>query len=139
MTADRLEYRSAHELVDLGEVNPAHFGQLLLVTDESPGPVSRAGCQVENLASRLGVDATAYDPCSAYPQACFLSYFAYGRVSGIFSRLDLACDKRPRRLTIIAPGHQDSKAAGNDGGNDRCRPRHGILDTTVIVCFTDRR
>ena len=66
----------------------------------------------------MGVDATADDSGGAYPQACFLLDLAYRRVCGVFSGLDLARDKCPRRLAVIAPGHQDAEAAGNDGSDN---------------------
>jgi len=67
---DWFEHRAAHELVGLGEVYPAHFGQLLLVADKRLGSVNRAGGQVDHLAPSVGVDAAAYDTRSLYPQTC---------------------------------------------------------------------
>jgi hypothetical protein len=121
---DMLEYRPAHELVGLGEVDPAQLGQLILVAYDSLGSVSGPGGQVDHLAPRVGMDAATYHTRSAYPQARFLADFAYCRVSRFFSRLDLTRDERPRRLAIIAPSDQNAELTSNDGGNDR-ESRHG--------------
>ena len=102
---DWFEHRATHELVGLGEVYPAHFGQFLLVADEGLNPVSWAGGQVDHLAPSLGVDTTADNFGGAYPQACFLLDLAYRCVGGVFSGLDLARDECPRRLAIIASSH----------------------------------
>jgi hypothetical protein len=50
---DWSEHCSAHELVGLGEVYPAHFGQLLLVADERLSSLSWAGCQIDHLAPSM--------------------------------------------------------------------------------------
>jgi hypothetical protein len=135
IATDRLEYRAAHELVGLGEVYPAHFGQLLLVADNSLGSVSRPGCQIDHLAPRVGMDAAPYDTRNAYPQPCFLADFAYCRVGWLFSMLDFTGDECPRRLAIVAPSDQDTEAASNDSGNDR-ESRHGPDYSSGVLNFS---
>jgi hypothetical protein len=67
-----------HELVGLGEVYPAHFGQFLLVANKSLGSVSWVGGQVDHLAPGMGVDA-AYDTRRTHPQARLFFDFAHRR------------------------------------------------------------
>jgi hypothetical protein len=50
---DWSEHRAAHELVGLGQIYPAHLGQLLLVADEGLGSASRAGSQVDIWIGRM--------------------------------------------------------------------------------------
>ena len=118
---DRLEDHAVHQVLGLGQADPAHLGQFLLVADEHVSPVRRLGRHVHHGAAGRRMDAAPDDPARFDTKARFLLDLPHGGVGRALPGFDLARDEGPRRLAVLALADQDAQVAGHDGRDHGAR------------------
>src|SRR5262245_37028078 len=118
MCVNGLEH-ARQELVCFVVADPTNLCELVLVAHEYVGASVGEARQIDHRSAGLRMDASPDLMFGrVHEQTGLLLDLANCRVGWCFAGFDLACDKGPRRVAVVAPSDKHAEWRGDDRRDD---------------------